>query len=379
MKIIADANLKDIEHYFSQFGELTLLPGRKISAETIADADVLLIRSVTKVDSALLEGSNISFVGTATSGTDHIDQEYLAGHRIAFAHAHGSNAQAVADYCISALHGFDCVKNKRIGIVGLGAVGSALARALLGQGCKVIAYDPLLTDPQRQRALAIGVEFTDAIAEIFSMEAVSLHTPLSFDGKYPSHHMIERSLLDRLPQKAVLINASRGGIIREPDLAAFLQSRADVNTVLDVWHDEPDINIKLMNLSAIATPHIAGYSQRAKTLATKMLADCFAEFFEANTEQLSMPSAATLTFKELGSIPSDVDAVKSAVLRALPLADWSSSFKQQMLASSDRSETFDKFRKSMINRGEFSDFKVYSSALTPESASALSGLGFSVV
>ena len=214
MKIIADANLKDIEVYFSQFGELHLLAGREINAQTIADADALLIRSVTNVDKALLEQSNVKFVGTATSGTDHIDQAYLANNDIIFAHAHGSNAQAVADYCLSALIGFSKIitleeKKSRVGIVGLGAVGSALARLLKSIDIDVLAYDPLLTEEQRRIAISLGVEFTAVIEDVFDQEAVSIHTPLSFDGKYPTSNMVDLALLARLPNAAVLINAQK--------------------------------------------------------------------------------------------------------------------------------------------------------------------------
>ena len=115
----------------------------------------------------------------------------------------------------------------------------------------------------------------------FDQEAVSIHTPLSFDGKYPTSNMVDLALLARLPNAAVLINASRGEVIEENELLAFLESRPDVFSILDVWINEPDINLDLMALTTIATPHIAGYSRRAKTLATKMLAESFNEFMWA--------------------------------------------------------------------------------------------------
>ena len=379
MKIIADANLKDIEVYFSQFGELHLLAGREINAQTIADADALLIRSVTNVDKALLEQSNVKFVGTATSGTDHIDQAYLANNDIIFAHAHGSNAQAVADYCLSALIGFSKIitleeKKSRVGIVGLGAVGSALARLLKSIDIDVLAYDPLLTEEQRRIAISLGVEFTAVIEDVFDQEAVSIHTPLSFDGKYPTSNMVDLALLARLPNAAVLINASRGEVIEENELLAFLESRPDVFSILDVWINEPDINLDLMALTTIATPHIAGYSRRAKTLATKMLAESFNELMwagEGHFPNLEESTPVKLVLKN-----TILASVETAVSCALPIEDWSVDFKRQITGSENRGGAFDKFRKTMINRYEFSDFEIAVPQLNSQKLAILKNLGF---
>jgi erythronate-4-phosphate dehydrogenase len=379
MKIIADANLKDIEIYFSQFGELHLFAGREINAQTVADADALLIRSVTNVDKALLENSNVKFVGTATSGTDHIDQAYLANNDIIFAHAHGSNAQAVADYCLSALISFSRiiapkVKKGRVGIVGLGAVGSALALLLKSIGIEVLAYDPLLTEEQRRIAISLGVEFTAVIEDIFDQEAVSIHTPLSFDGKYPTSNMIDLALLARLPNAAVLINASRGEVIEENVLIAFLESRPDVFSILDVWVNEPDINLDLMALATIATPHIAGYSRRAKTLATKMLAESFNKFMWAGDGHFS--NLDEFTPVKLALNNTRLASVETVVSSALPIEDWSVEFKRQITESASRGGAFDKFRKSMINRSEFSDFEIAVSQLNSKELTVLKNLGF---
>jgi erythronate-4-phosphate dehydrogenase len=379
MKIIADANLKDIEIYFSQFGELHLLAGREINTQTIADADALLIRSVTNVDKALLEKSNVKFVGTATSGTDHVDQAYLANNDIIFAHAHGSNAQAVADYCVSALISFSKIitleeKKARVGIVGLGAVGSALARLLKSIDIDVLAYDPLLTEEQRRVAISLGVEFAAVIEDVFDQEAVSIHTPLSFDGKYPTSNMIDLALLARLPNAAVLINASRGEVIEENELLAFLESRPDVFSILDVWINEPDINLDLMSLATIATPHIAGYSRRAKTLATKMLAESFNELMwagEGHFPNLDESTPVKLVLKN-----TILASVETAVSFALPIEDWSVDFKRQITGSANQGGVFDNFRKTMINRSEFSDFEIAVPQLNSQELTVLKNLGF---
>ncbi|MFT5936422.1 MAG: erythronate-4-phosphate dehydrogenase [Pseudohongiellaceae bacterium] len=380
MKIIADANLKDIEIYFSQFGQLQLIPGREINTRALADADALLIRSVTKVDRALLESSKIKFVGTATSGTDHVDQTYLSNNGVFFAHARGSNAQAVADYCLSAFLKFSKIiepkaKKSRIGIIGLGAVGSALARLLKAIGLDVLAYDPLLTKKQRQHAISLGVEFTTVIEDVFDLEAISIHTPLSFGGKHPTSNMVGQALLERLPNAAVLINASRGEVIKESELLAFLERRSDVFAVLDVWDNEPELNLDLMALATIATPHIAGYSRRAKTLATNMLAEAFAKFLHGEAGLFSRPDEPSPENLVLKNKPASVENFVSC---ALPIEDWSAEFKLKILKSSDRGDAFDKFRKSMINRAEFSDFEIDTFHLDHREVLTLKKLGFNL-
>ncbi|MFK7862920.1 MAG: 4-phosphoerythronate dehydrogenase [Pseudohongiellaceae bacterium] len=375
MKIVADENLKDVEKQFAGFGDVILLPGREINASSVKDADVLLVRSVTPVSESLLRNSVVKFVGTATSGTEHVDQSYLASRNIAFAHAHGSNAQAVVDYCIavlfSNLNGFNTNNRKTIGIIGLGAVGFRLAMTIRLLDCAVIAFDPLLSEEGKLRAEALGIQLSQTLASVFSADVVSLHTPLTETGEYPTRYMVGSALLNKLPKDAVFINASRGGVVNQKELLQFLKTRPDVFSVLDVWEDEPHIDLELLSTVSLATPHFAGYSRNGKILATKMLRDSLnahlgkplIEKSEGKGEKYEMAIG-------------DSSSVAALLSLALPVSAWSRKFKQEMLVSKNVAQTFDETRKSMIDRREIADCAVNKSKLEPAELMRAEKLGF---
>lgn len=384
MKILADANLKDVESYFSVYGDLTLVPGRDITKANIAEVDVLLVRSVTQVDERLLKDSLVRFVGTGTSGTDHIDLDFLQNAGIRFSHAHGSNAQAVVDYCLSALAS---VKQRcgeaefvttEIGIIGLGAVGGLLARQLLTAGCKVLAVDPLLTRDQQQNYERLGVGFV-SLEQAFEMSCVSLHVPLTSRGNFSTRGMITENLLARLPSDCVFINASRGGVVRDEVLFRFLQSRQDVRAVLDVWESEPKPHPGLMESASILTPHIAGYSRNAKSLATEMLAKSFREYLLTTDNKNS----------EVGNGKNDDDianlttlipgSIEDAVIKSLPLLSYSDEYKNNSKNVTDQAKVFDDYRRTMINRVEFSDFAIDPVNLNEGAVEILRAWGFTII
>lgn len=381
MKIIADENLKDIERHFSEFGDIELLAGREIDADAARHADVLLVRSVTPVTQSLLDGSQVKFVGTATSGTNHVDQHYLGERGIFFAHAHGSNAQAVVDYCLSAIFGPAAQRHAvgldKVGIVGLGAVGFLFAKKLRLLGYKVNFYDPLLSEEKRIAAANEGLNSTDDLQLIFESDLVSIHTPLSREGEFPTYHMVTEGLLERIPSKGIFINASRGEVIDESALLTFLSVRSDVFSVLDVWENEPDINAKLMALVSLATPHIAGYSRNGKALATKMLRDSYANFRGDSVEGAHFRKEPL----RLDLNPPGLNQMSIAQLLncAMPVSDWSAQFRNAMRVSNKAADSFDIFRKSMINRSELTDFNVSANRLGPVEKSIAEKLGFYII
>lgn len=241
-----------------------LMPGRDILREHLLDADVLLVRSVTRVNRALLEGTSVKYVGTATAGVDHVAEEDLQDLGIRFQAAPGCNAQAVVEYVIAtiAASGRD-FSALRVGIVGCGQVGGRLYHLLKTLGCQVGCYDPFLTKDQ--------IPNLTSLEDAMSADVVSLHTPLTYDGEYPTHHMIGEAQLDQLRQNALLISAGRGGVINEHSLLEFRSRRPDIEVALDVWEAEPIVPSDLSLACRYITPHIAGYSELAKLRGAKQV------------------------------------------------------------------------------------------------------------
>ena len=379
MKIVADENLKYVEQLFSEYGELSLLPGRDIDADIVADAQVLLVRSVTKVDEALLAESRVRFVGTATSGVEHVDQIYLKQKGIGFAHAKGSNANAVAEYCLASLclsheaGSFDLASG-RVGLVGCGHVGGTLALLLRKLDIPVCVFDPFLSLQRKNQLRLAGIELAE-LESIFDCTAVSLHVPLTTEGAFPTRNMIEAQLLARLGSRSTFINASRGGVVNEQALLDCVGANPNIFSVLDVWESEPIVNTELLTLATVATPHMAGYSRQAKARATEMLAAGYRDYLKLPAEKAICDSGAS-NLKEITDAKSLIDAIKLA----LPIDQLSSEFKQQSagLTGELAARVFDSFRKSMINRDEFSDFRVNVAALDLEEIKKLHQLGFAV-
>jgi len=273
MRIVADENIPLLDEFLADFGEIRRLPGRAIDRAALGDAELLLVRSVTRVDRALLEGSRIGFVGTCTIGTDHLDVDYLAEAGVPWSSAPGCNARGVVDYVLGSLLvlaerlGVE-LPQRTYGVVGAGQVGERLVGVLRGLGWRV-----LVCDPPRQRAE--GGEFVDLQQIIEQCDVISLHTPLLRDGELATRHLIDAQRLKQLRPGAWLINASRGEVIDTDALREHLQQGADLHMVLDVWEGEPLVDPALAALCHIATPHIAGYSLDGKLRGTAQIYQAF--------------------------------------------------------------------------------------------------------
>ena len=270
MKLVVDENMPFVRELFADFGEIVALNGRHMSAEQVSDADVLLVRSVTKVNQALLaHNSQLKFVGSATIGTDHIDHAYLAARNVPFASAPGCNATSVGEYVFNALlelaekYGAE-LREQTVGIVGAGNTGSAVAHCLNAWGVKVLLCDPPLAAKGDSR------EFVDIDTLIAQSDAISFHVPITHEGEHATYHLLNAARLGRMKSNAWLINASRGEVVDNHALLARLQ-KAAFPVVLDVWEGEPKPMAELVPLVDIATPHIAGYSLEGKALGTFML------------------------------------------------------------------------------------------------------------
>ena len=270
MKIYYEDSMPYAAEFFSELGECEVFSHKMINADMLADADVLLVRSTTKVNKQLLaKNKQLQFVATATAGTDHVDQCYLASQNIPFMSAGGCNAVAVAEYVLSAILVMSNRLNwqlvdKTVGIVGAGHVGTALARILTVLGIHHKLCDPPLADGGDGRAFV-------SMNDIMECDVISLHVPWVKDGPYPTQDLFDKKRLAALKDHQLLINACRGEVLNNQAALALFEQGQSLNLVLDVWENEPSINLDLIPHTALATAHIAGHTIEGKARGTEML------------------------------------------------------------------------------------------------------------
>ncbi|WP_180049068.1 MULTISPECIES: 4-phosphoerythronate dehydrogenase [unclassified Acinetobacter] len=275
MKIVADENLAFTEYFFAEFGEIKQAAGRTLTHEDVKEADALLVRSVTQVNADLIQQTALKFVGSATIGTDHLEITALEKQGIAWSNAAGCNAQAVAEYVITALlyvkpELLNANEQFTLGIVGLGNVGSRLAVMAELFGWNVIGYDPFVQSDQVKQ-----VEFAELLK---NADAISAHVPLTKEGEHPTYHLINAAALSTMKPTAILINSARGPVVEEAALIADIQ-QTQRKVVLDVFEHEPEISAALLDLIYLVTPHIAGYSLEGKARGTQMIYEAFCQTF----------------------------------------------------------------------------------------------------
>lgn len=280
-KLIADDKILLVHALFGEDFEVVSIPGRSITRDDLIDAQALLIRTVTQVDSSLLEGTNIKIVASATSGFDHVDLDYLSQHQIEFVYSPGCNANAVSEYvlsCMAVLRENDLLKPTfSVGVIGVGEVGARVTKNCEAIGVKVFQNDP-----------PVGMN-----DDITNCDIICIHAPLVRKGDHPTYHLIDQKFLSKLKPGTVILNASRGSVI---DTDALLKTE-NLIYCMDVWENEPNVNLELMNRCFIATPHIAGYSLPAKQRATIMVYDQMCHFFG-----IKKPKHAPTTMKQLAHL-----------------------------------------------------------------------------
>ncbi len=357
MKIVADENIVAVAELYRQHGELHLLPGRAIGPTDVKDADVLLVRSITRVDRALLAGSRVRFVATATSGTDHLDLPWLAGQGIAVAEAAGSNANAVVEYVLAALAELHWrgipIEGRTAAIVGFGQVGSRLHAALQTLGLDVRGCDPLVEAHWRQRGVPAPVRFCP-LEEALQASLISLHTPLTQGGLHGTWHLLNQTRLAALRPGTVLINAARGAVVSNQALLACLRQGAELHCVLDVWENEPTISMPLLQAVTLGTPHIAGYSVEAKSSASERNYQDFLRHFGLTDTRPSAGTQAARTRLKVDLAPaaSLQDALTLCLRAAFPVAQIDTQLREQ---TSDAG-VFDAIRQRLSARREFAHY-----------------------
>ena len=278
MKVIVDDKIPYIKGIIEQLAdEVIYLPGKEIVTDAVQDADALIIRTRTRCDRALLEGSNVKFIGTATIGFDHIDTIYCEKKGIVWANCPGCNAGAVEQYLHSALLLLQreknvCLKNTSIGIVGVGHVGERV-RCL----CESLGMHVLLNDPPRADSEEKGFESLQTIVE--KCEIITFHVPLIRGGLYKTFHLADGNFFSRLRKEPYIINTSRGEVIDTKAILSALDKKQIAGAIIDVWENEPNISLELLRKVFIGTPHIAGYSVEGKMNATRMVLEAYCRFF----------------------------------------------------------------------------------------------------
>ncbi len=269
LRILVDANIMLAKATFGDLGHVRLAPGHAITREALRDVDALLVRSVTRVDAALVAGTPVRFVGTATAGVDHLDLDGLAALGIATASAPGSNATSVVEYVLAALMALaadrgEALSGKTLGVVGAGAVGGRLVPRARSLGMRVAVCDSLRAEAGQTDHVYESLSDVLAVSDI-----VTLHVPLTDAGRWPTRRMVGADALAAMRPGAWLVNTARGGVV---DGAALLAARPRLGAlVLDCWPGEPSPDAALIDAADLATPHVAGYSLDGKVAGTAML------------------------------------------------------------------------------------------------------------
>lgn len=285
MKIIVEDKIPFIRNVLEPAGEVVYLPADRIDRQALTGADALFTRTRTRCDASLLEGIGLSFIATATIGTDHIDLDYCRRNGIAVSNAPGCNAPAVAQYVMAAVLARypDTYHELTIGVVGVGNVGRIVARWAEGLGMNVLLCDP----PRACAEGGSGFVSLDRIAA--SADVITFHTPLTGSGRFPTYHLAGEEFFRRVCRRPMIVNAARGGVVDSSSLLRAIEDGRVSDAVIDCWEGEPDISADLLRSAFIATPHIAGYSREGKIRATAMAVEAFCRHFGVNVNPLAVP------------------------------------------------------------------------------------------
>lgn len=376
IKIIADRNIPQVERAFAHIGEVTLVDGRQLSAAQVRDCEILLVRSVTRVNQALLQDSAVRFVGSATIGTDHVDLDYLQQRGIVFRNAPGCNAVSAAEYVVAALLRFTREQkispdSLSVGVVGYGNVGSRVAARLSALGCNIRVYDP-------PRQHTFNDRDYDSWDQIRSADVVTAHVPLTRSGDYPTYQMFDHAFFSGLRDGALFINTSRGWAVDETALKQTLATGKPINLILDVWQNEPLIDRELLERTYFATPHIAGYSAEGKHRGLEMIYHAACEFLHSKPQWSLADALAPVS--DLITPAKDLEGlqlVRELVAQAYDIErDDQALRKVCQLPDAERAVAFDGLRKHYPVRREFGYYRVAVPAQQQYAIEVLSKLGF---
>jgi erythronate-4-phosphate dehydrogenase len=354
VKIVCDSHIPFLEGVLEPYAQVQYAPGQEINREMIMDADALIIRTRTRCDSNLLEGTKVRFIATATIGFDHIDTQWCKANGITWTNAPGCNSWSVQQYMGSLLvtmanrFGFEC-KQKTLGVVGVGNVGFKVARLAALLGFRILLCDP----PRARREGNAGFVSIDEIIE--KSDIITCHVPLTESGEDATYHLFDSSRLKKMNSNQILINTSRGEVVDGDALKQALKSGSIKAASLDVWEHEPAIDPELLDLLFTATPHIAGYSIDGKATGTMMCVHSLAKFFDLPCADWEIDSAPLprqpLEFQIDAEGKSIQQVLSEAILHSYDIMEDDARLRADI-------DQFEKLRSSYPVRREFPVFSV---------------------
>ncbi len=356
LNILCATSVAAGEEAFSSLGNVTMMPESEIRAGALRDVDVLITRSKVKVNDELLRGSNLQFYGTATAGSDHVDEAALAARGITWSEAAGCNARSVAEYVIASLAHLGrkrtiSWRDRTLAIIGAGHVGSCLGVLAKALGLQVRYCDP----PLAERTGETRYESLDDV--LADADLVSLHVPLTDSGRHATRGMVNQRFLNMMKPGAIFINSSRGEVVA--DESELIARRADGRfggLVLDVYHHEPAIMPELIEAADLATPHIAGYSLDGRLMGTQMIYEAACRHFGREPRwHMSADEAPRSLAVPLSHAGSD-DLLHSTILAAYDPWTDHTALKKGVTNPSSLAQHFSALRANYPDRRSFTRF-----------------------
>jgi erythronate-4-phosphate dehydrogenase len=374
IRIVADEDIPFLKGVLEPYSDIEYYPGNKITGREIANADALIIRTRTKCNRDLLQGSGIRFIASATIGFDHIDTDYCREHNIEWTNAPGCNSSSVQQYIGAALialsekYGFSPA-GRTIGVVGVGHVGTKVVKLAEQLGMTVLMNDP----PRMRKEGQCGFVSLDGIVR--DCDIISFHVPLNMSGEDRTYHMIDDQLLGRLNPDTIIINTSRGEVADTRALKSAVTSGKVKGLVIDVWENEPGIDINLLNLVDIATPHIAGYSADGKASGTAMSVRSLSRFFGIGLDDWR-PSGIPVPENTLITLPDKSAPAQENLARAIS-STYDIMEDDRRLRMSPG--TFEDQRANYPLRREFDSYSVRPANKNRDTERTLRRMGFKII
>jgi erythronate-4-phosphate dehydrogenase len=375
LNIVADNKIPFLQGVLEPWAKVRYLKGSEIDRADLKGADALLIRTRTKCDELLLKDTPVKFIATATIGYDHIDTDYCRDNNIVWKNAPGCNSSSVEQYIVATLlhlavsNNID-LQDKTMAVVGVGNVGKKISHVAKALGMRV-----LLNDPPRQR-IESSYLFCDIEQIQREADFISFHVPLNMDGQDKTFHMVDSNFFDKLAKKPFLINSSRGSVIDQVALLKALDNDLLAGAILDVWENEPEINLELLNKVFMASPHVAGYSTDGKARGTSMSVQALSEFFNLDLnswepEKLPFPGSESIVVDCFGM--SKWEILHEVFSRTYDIAQEDAQFRA-------KPELFEYFRGNYPVRREAHNFYVRLNSNPFEEVEViLTELGFSLL